>query len=166
MRICGIDPGASGALAFIGDGRDETVYDMPISSMALLSKTVSHEGVFEILKKEDPGIIVLEKQGPQGVTSKKSIFPMGRNYQSLLIGVYRYQQVSNASVEVVTPQKWKRKLGLVADKGATDKDKKKKTADKADQLFPGLIYGKRGGLKDGRSDALMIAWYGRILFDF
>ena len=52
---------------------------------------------------------------------------------------------------------WQKYIGVTA-KG---KDIKKQISEIALKLYPTAnIYGKRGGLLDGRSDALMIAHYG------
>lgn len=63
---------------------------------------------------------------------------------------------------MVKPQQWKKTLGLLGSKGMSQKDKKKLTIGFVKEVFPDAeIAGPKGGIKDGRADALAIAEYGR-----
>lgn len=56
----------------------------------------------------------------------------------------------------VTPKKWQKFIGVTAKGDAI----KKNVAEIAARLYPNAqLHGPRGGLLDGRSDALMIAHY-------
>ncbi|GAA3953591.1 hypothetical protein GCM10022278_10530 [Allohahella marinimesophila] len=64
---------------------------------------------------------------------------------------------------MVRPQDWQAMFGLAT--GEKDKSRKKQQiADKALELYPAAnLYGPKGGLKDGRSDALLIARYAALM---
>jgi len=162
MRVCGIDPGGAGAMATIEGLNVVSVFDMERDLGPITGGALSAEAITRELRESAPEMIVIEKQGPQAVTSKKSIFSLGRNYQALLSGIKPYVSEREAVIVLfVTPQAWKRKLGLTAKRGSTSKEKKMLTANMAENMFPGVAKGPRGGTKDGRADALMIAVYGQ-----
>lgn len=87
--------------------------------------------------------------------SAKSNFGFGRN---LGIVIAIAEIVSRGKFPVkVTPKVWQKFIGVTVKGPAI----KKQVAEIALQLYPTAnILGKRGGLLDGRSDALMIAHYG------
>lgn len=140
----GLDPGKDGAIALVaGDGRLMSITDMP-----------SHpEYIREVLAQyQRDKFVTIEAQQAmpkQGVTS---MFSLGENY-GLLVGIVTGLQIP---YQTVRPQAWMRALGIPA--GAD----KKKHIDVALGLFPtGDFKGPRGGPKDGRADAALIAEYGR-----
>ena len=65
--------------------------------------------------------------------------------------------------DLVNPKEWQKFIGVPAKKKGqvrTSAQLKKIIAEIAERLYPGCeIRGPRGGLLDGRSDALMIAHY-------
>lgn len=57
--------------------------------------------------------------------------------------------------KLVTPQMWKKAMGIGKDK--------RESVEKAVELFPDsayMFYGPRGGLIDGNAEAALIAYYG------
>ena len=87
--------------------------------------------------------------------SAKSNFGFGRNFgiAFAIAGV----AVSGGPVQQVTPKVWQKYIGVTAKGKAV----KQQVAKIAQYLYPQAeLHGKRGGLLDGRSDALMIAYYG------
>ena len=85
--------------------------------------------------------------------SAKSNFGFGKN----LGIVTAIAEIASATVSTVTPKIWQKYIGVTA-KGKTIK---KEVAKIAQGFYPNVeLHGKRGGLLDGRADALMIAHYG------
>jgi hypothetical protein len=86
------------------------------------------------------------------LVSAKSNFSFGYN-----LGVVTTIAIaSNVMVDKVTPKKWQKFIGVTVKGDGIKKD----VAAIATRLYPDAhIYGPRGGLLDGRSDALMIAHY-------
>jgi len=68
--------------------------------------------------------------------------------------------------ELVQPKAWQQAVGIPAKKDRDPQDELKRlVADRAHELYPDAqLYGPRGGLMDGRSDALMIAHYLRLKY--
>ena len=89
--------------------------------------------------------------------SAKSNFSFGYN-----VGVVNTLALaSEVAVDNVMPKKWQKHVGVRA-KG---KDIKKDVASICDRLYPHVsIRGPKGGLQDGKSDALMIAHYASQIF--
>ena len=161
MKIMGIDAGLQGALAWV-DGLKSGVFDMPVEKKIDSQNVVAYHSVFEYINNEMPQMIVLEQQQVQAVTSKRSSFIIGRNYQALLLAINHYANIYGVSVVLVRPAEWKKTLGLIAPKGSSSATKKKITAQFVETVFPKAeIYTPRCRLMDGRSDALAIAEYGR-----
>ncbi len=90
-------------------------------------------------------------------TSAKSNFNFGYN-----TGVVNtVAMAAGVSVEKVTPKKWQKHVGVKAKGKLIKKD----VAGICDRLYPKAgIYGPKGGLLDGRSDALLIAHYASQTF--
>lgn len=168
MKYCGIDCGASGAVAFI-DGLTSTAFDMPVKSSVYGGTVVDLGELFELIYQNSPDFICFEKQAVTSQTGKVAAFAMGRNYQAIIHAIEKYsaQGHKHISIVCVTPQQWKKTLGVMTGKTKDEgkknaKEKKEKTIQLVKSLFPDApIYGKKGGLKDGRCDALAIAEYGR-----
>lgn len=152
MKILGIDPGTTGALALI----DTTmltlaVTDMPIEGSVKGRNITSSALLFHAISQANPDHIFLEEvhamkgEGPVGA------FSFGR-------GVGRIEGVSDALAiprTSVRPQEWKSKLNVKADKD--------QSTTRASQLFPcavKVLYGPRGGAKHGRAEAAMLALFG------
>ena len=151
----GIDCGAKGAVAFVSS-ESVKVFDMPTNSNGI----VDTYGLYIMIQNNIGGktIIGIEEQGVKGnLTSRKSAFIMGRNYQAVINAV---QDTTNASIIYIKPQQWKKTLGVLGTSAMSVNEKKKITAELVKDVFPNAdIFGKRGGLKDGRADALAIAEY-------
>ena len=88
--------------------------------------------------------------------SAKSNFSFGRNVQT----PFTLLDIAGLEPTLVQPKKWQKAVG-VTSKG---KDIKKNVAQICTSLYPqAQIYGPKGGLMDGRSDACMIAYYSYLL---
>ena len=158
MVYIGIDPGKTGAVAFIDDCQGEpdhiSLHDMPLDD----SGRVDACGLLNRLQNAGGHVICfLEKSQAmpgQGVTST---FNYGTGYGSILACL----QIANVPFQEVHPMSWKKEFTLVK------KDKSDSVAV-ASRLFPQafsrLRREKRGGgeiLLHGRAEALLLAEYCR-----
>jgi crossover junction endodeoxyribonuclease RuvC len=140
----GIDPGKRGSLAVIDD-------DYNVLELIDYHENIASD-MIKLKYKYTIKMGALEKVASmpgQGVTS---VFSFGVNFgfwQGML-------EALGIPFVLVRPQEWQKGLGLPKDK----KDRKKAIAHSAKTRFPSAeLYGPKGGLLDGRSDALMIASY-------
>jgi hypothetical protein len=148
MRICGIDPGVNGALCVL-DSKDP-------AHVALLD--LQKYSIFEAatwLHKQAVTTIWIEDVHSLFGMSAKSNFGFGRNL-GIVIAISEIV-LSGAEIQTVTPKIWQKFIGITA-KGPLIK---KQVGQVASALYPAAnIRGPKGGLLDGRSDALMICHYG------
>lgn len=146
--IIGIDPGKSGAAAIITTGdrpAPVTVADWTgEADMTCMLKDVwlLHDVRLSVVEE-------VHSMPGQGVVST---FSFGKNYGwwlGLLAGL-------GIPTITVRPQTWmKHVLPIRTKPGKTP------SLDAASRLFPGVpLAGPRGGAKDGRADALLLAFWG------
>lgn len=171
----GIDPGLDGAVAYLSGDGTLRVWDMPLRVASVTRKKRKRKDkktgeviekmvdatrmeidgyvladIIDEIKYEGAKIFVekVQSMSKQGVTS---MFNFGSSF-GIIRGV-----LEGAGLEytLVTPQKWKKALGVTSNKEVT--------GGRAIELFPGydnLWFGKNGGLMDGRFEAALIAYYG------
>ena len=138
----GIDPGAGGAAALIDqDCKVHMLKDWPGDEIAAakLIKELKDEKIYAAIEK-------VHSMPKQGVVS---MFKFGTNF-----GIWRMgMAMADIPFVLVPPQRWQ--------KGIIHKAQDKKPAlVAAARLFPKAeLYGPRGGGKDGRADALLIAYW-------
>lgn len=160
MRIVGIDPGNTGAIAIIDNNVLAGVYDMPTLVTEGKGKTKSgkvkkhvvlHEHELRSLftKLLPIDMIFLEKAQSMPGQGAAGTFNYACSYgiiRGLCVGL-------NIPYTLIHPATWKRKVMADMDKG------KDAAIVRAQQLFPKADIGK----KDGRAEALLIAVYGKQL---
>jgi hypothetical protein len=139
--ICGIDPGAKGAIALLDDGYAE-IYDMP-----MLGKEVNGTEIADIFSEFKPAHIWLEQVNSFGM-GRTSAFNFGQQ-MGILKGVFQSLLIPYT---LVTPQKWQKHFS----KGS-DKDHSRLLATR---LYPQLADKFKRKKDDGRAEALLIAKYG------
>ena len=153
----GIDPGKSGAVAVINNNQNILLLeDWPgneIAAASIIRDLIKaypdhHSDTYEYSIKA--AIERSQSMPGQGV---RSMFVFGTNY-GIWQGVLAAFQIPFI---IPTPQAWQ--------KGIISKAKDKKPAlAAASRMFPlAELYGPRGGGKDGRADALLIADFCRRL---
>ena len=150
MRVCGIDPGANGAIAILDSKNPDSV-----ALLDLKKTTINniHNWLHSQLRFRGSEIWVEDIHSMYGM-SAKSNFSFGRNLGSILAIT---ELLKGIPPKTVTPKVWQKYVGVTAKGKAI----KKQVAKIAQYLYPQAeLHGKRGGLLDGRSDALMIAYYG------
>lgn len=144
--ICAIDPGYTGAIAFLSDdGVLIEIVDMPV---------IKHDGKTRIVATELAAILdirsqfishlVIERVGArpgQGVTS---MFNFGYG-AGVIEGVCAALFIP---YDHVLPQTWKRQMGVGADKGAC--------RALCQKLWPGAADKFRRVKDDGRADAALL----------
>lgn len=155
--ITGIDPGLSGAFAFLDiEAFTIQIVDMPTNEFATSTKNkteVDPYGIVDVLDGREIMHTYLEEvfSSPQmGVTSA---FNFGEG-KGMLRGVIAALGIPLTQVR---PATWKKEMRVPADKKAT--------VMRASQLIPGaapMFKGPRGGLYDGRAEASLIAMYGAM----
>ena len=150
MRLCGIDPGANGAIAILDSKNPDSV-----ALLDLKKTTINniHDWLHSQLRFRGSEIWVEDIHSMYGM-SAKSNFSFGRNLGSILAIT---ELLKGIPPKTVTPKVWQKYIGVTAKGKAI----KKQVAKIAQYLYPQAeLHGKQGGLLDGRSDALMIAYYG------
>ena len=150
----GIDPGASGAIACISSDEFLWVHDWPGDEIAAAT-IIRH---FINIKSDNIIYAALEKVHSMPREGVSSAFKFGTAY-GIWRGILAAFQIPFMQP---TPQAWQKGI---PDRGTGDK-KKAKTAivTYASQCFPSaapFLRGPKGGIKDGRADALMIAEWRR-----
>lgn len=149
MKI-GIDPGNTGAIAFIGDDkRLVRVYDMPL--MAHGKKNQINPAALSLIFQQErenagniPMMAYVEEVAAmpgQGVTS---MFNFGMGY-GVIKGVLAAMKIPFV---LVKPRAWKARCGLIGK----DKDNARTVAQ---QMYPTAPLGRKKDV--GRADAILIA---------
>jgi hypothetical protein len=141
----GIDPGASGAIAAVDvEGRIREIHDWPGNEIAAVM-------VFEKLYSKRVIGAAIEANHGRGGMSSSSMFNFGKN-EGIWRGILAAYQVPFIEVK---PAQWQKGFFKKADG-------KKAALNVCCRLYPSqnkLFFGPKGGKKDGRCDALLIARY-------
>jgi crossover junction endodeoxyribonuclease RuvC len=141
----GVDPGKSGAVALLdGAGELIDVYDMPVVGGLVSAKLLADA---EDWANEMHGTVVIEdvhSMPKQGVASS---FDFGRS-KGVVEGVFAG---AGRPLRYVSPAKWKKALGLTADKGTARR--------RAIELWPNHAAKFSRAKDDGRAEAALIAWW-------
>jgi len=154
----GVDPGAQGYLCLLDTTFNNITY--------MLNPSESHDDVYQfqltlrqIVSEHHIMGIAIEDVHSIHRMSAKSNFTFGRNVErvnAILQCTFR-----DVDIEKVTPKVWQKAVGAPSRKFLNDRMKLKQAiADIAEAIYPHAdLYGPKGGLKDGKADALMIAHY-------
>lgn len=150
MKILGIDPGATGALALLDGETLLDVLDMPVVEIVVSKKNrkiVSPTLVAETIKTLAPDRIMLEKVGTRPGEGAVGAFSFGRSF-GIVEGVIAALGVP---MEYTYPAAWKRALGVPADKGGA--------RNRAMALWPQAAKSFARVKDDGRAEACLIALF-------
>jgi len=151
----GIDPGQKGAIAVVTFDGEFTIVDMPLMPD---KKAVDVKKLYSFVHyymASSSCFLILEKAQPMPKQDVTGVFSYGLSYGKLLSTI----EILEVPFQEVRPQKWKKEFSLKSDK--------KQSVDAALKLFPkakDLLITKRGALKDGRAEALLMAEYGRRIY--
>ena len=153
----GIDPGLDGAIAYIQHGGLIGALDMPTYTVKVAGKTRRAIDEHALRALLDHGLygpyvdmVNIEQQSTRPGQSAQSVLKTGYGY-GLIIGVV---VGLGHPYRIVTPKQWKKPYGLT--------DNKAESVALAAELWPDMaehFYGPRGGGKDGRAEAALIAEY-------
>lgn len=154
----GIDSGLNGAISWC-IGNVLGVEDNP----TIGGKIIDYDGVYQLVDsiycKAGDAKIVVTIEEPNG--KRMSHFAKGSHTGALSLGksigswMLAWRSLG-ATVVPVEPDKWKRTMGVTADKQTS--------MAACERLFPqskSMIYGPRGGALDGRAESILIMEYGR-----
>ena len=156
--VVGVGPGIAGAIAFI-DASDGSVrvFDLPIIKRkknykdARTKTRIDAPALLEICSPFNIHAAWIEQVYASPQMGVVSAFTFGENFgaaQAVL-------SLVAAQVHPVEPNVWKSRMRVPADK--------EKSVVRACQLFEdgrAAFTGPKGGLKDGRAEACLIAFYG------
>lgn len=143
--ILGIDPGASGAIAFYFPAHPErmAVEDMPIAAGEVDAITLAKR-----IATMAPDLAFLERVNAMPGQGVSSTFKFGRAY-GVVLGV---MGAAGIPLHLVTPAKWKGHLRLSSDK--------EQARALALRLFPACSEHFKRKKDHGRAEAALIARYG------
>ena len=159
MIFTGIDPGKGGAIAVLADdGLVVALDDCPLDIIGDIDcqacSTLFPAGGQVVIE----AVHAMSHAGPDG----RRIVPASDFQFGVSLGIWLgIAGAKGASPILVSPQKWKNAMlkGMASGKESS--------VILARQLFPvqlQKLVGPRGGLKDGRAEALLLAEYGRRLW--
>jgi hypothetical protein len=143
-----MDPGTRGAMCVLdsNDPAHIALFDFHLNTIYDAAKWLHDQNV---------NVIWLEKIHAFPGMAAKSSFGFGRSY-GIAMSICEIGTKGLLPKSVV-PRVWQKHIGITA-KGSMIK---KQVAQVASTIYPAAnIRGPKGGLIDGRSDALMIAHYG------
>lgn len=148
----GIDPGAKGSICALLPSEGKAIFkdptDKPLEILEWLYQLKEQEGIRVIMVEDVHSIFGM---------SAKSNFSFGYNVGT----VNTLAMATGETVDRVAPKKWQKEIG-VKSKG---KAIKQEVAQICDRLYPNVcIRGPKGGLLDGKSDALMLAHYAYLKY--
>jgi crossover junction endodeoxyribonuclease RuvC len=150
-RVCGLDPGFSGALAFLHDSGAVTVYPVPI-----LAGEFDELAFRALLDGANPGLVVMEKVHARPGNGVVSMFRFGQIYGSLISSI----KLLRFRLELVAPQTWKAEV--LRD---TERDKQA-AIDYCARAYPQASLMLPGARKPSHdiADAICLAEYGQRKF--
>ena len=151
MRIIGIDPGLSGAIAILDNNKVVGIYDMPVMAEGKKNKRqLNSAQLVNIIKdnintKEEITVVVeqVNAMPGQGVTS---MFNFGQTFGAIK-GVCA---ALNLSIFFVRPSKWKRHFELI-------NSSKDSSRTKVIEMYPSLSRQLSKKKDVNKSDAILIA---------
>ena len=144
MRMAGIDPGKSGAIAFLpGD----LIFDMPVMQWGK-RETVDGVALADLFREHCPDHVFIERVNSMPKQGVASSFAFGQSF-GIAIGVVAALQIAHT---FVTPQQWKKDMRVSSEKNAA--------RARASQLMPALSHNWPLVKHHGRAEAALIASYG------
>lgn len=165
QTFIGIDPGLRGAIGVLNsDGCMEAVWDLPTRQSGARTRRTQVDvdalwSIFNhwLVQYPDP---VVRLEWP--TTRPNEAAEASKNFGVGLGQLEAMATAAGLSLDKVAPNKWKADLGLPGKK--KDKLAGRKACEFCEKWVETtsktLLYGPRGGPRDGRAEALLIAWHG------
>lgn len=150
ITYIGIDPGLSGALAWLRPG-GLSIIDMPTLTIGRGGKRkreLDPDALANLLR-DDPGHAVIEDVHAMPGQGVSSVFSFGST-KGTIIGILAALQIPRSKV---SPAVWKKALRVPADKDGA--------RARASELFPASSHLWARVKDDGRAEAALIAEWGR-----
>lgn len=152
--IIAIDPGITGAVAFINDSyRPISVHDIPVMAKASgKGQQLNGRELSDMIRTTYaslPDLALVEKVSAMPGQGVSSVFSFGKS-AGIIEGVL---DALGIPYRMVTPQKWKRAAGLTG----TEKDAARAMCIRQ---YPHLAYMLTRKKDIGRADAILIGMYG------
>lgn len=148
--IVGIDPGLSGAIAFLRPDGFLSVLDMPTTKIKVSGKQraiIDLNRLVERFDRADIQLVMIEQVSTRPRESCTSALKIGEGF-----GIIKGAVAANYhKLEVTQPQVWKKQLCVPKDKNAA--------RARASELMPGAAHKWYLVKHDGRAEAAMIALY-------
>ena len=160
MKIIGIDPGLSGAIAILENNKVLRIFDMPVMSEGKKNKRQINSALLvNILKdnisnNEEISVVIeqVNAMPGQGVTS---MFNFGQSF-GVLKGICSALQLS---MFFVRPAKWKKYHNLI-------NSNKDSSRTKAIEIFPYISHELSRKKDSNKADAILIASFFYKSLDF
>jgi len=151
MKIFGIDPGLSGAIAILSDNKVINIFDMPVMSEGKKNKKqLNSAQLVNIIKDytndDEEKVVVVEQVNAmpgQGVTS---MFNFGQTFGAIK-GICAALKLP---IYFVRPSKWKKHFNLI-------NSSKDSSRTKVIEMYPSLSNQLSKKKDVNRSDAILIA---------
>lgn len=150
LRIVGIDPGKTGALALFVDGTASGVFDMPLGVHGVDGKAV-HEQLMRWKVDE----VYIERTHAMPRNGSKAAFSQGDSNGALRTAVH----IAGVPLIWVTPLDWQRSAGLGIS-GLTEIERKRRSRMRAIELCPSMADWLNRAKDHNRAEALLIARFG------
>jgi len=152
MNVLGIDPGLTGALAWLTpDGQLLEVSDMPTLDGEVSAALLAND---DEITRSRVAVAVLEWPGLMPKNGAKSARSMGMSLATMT-AVFA---VRGIPCHRVTPAHWKNQMGLNAA-GATDAVKKEAARQLAIRLWPEHVESFKRKKDAGRAEAALLAYW-------
>lgn len=146
--MIGIDPGVAGAAAIVDHAGGADVVDLPMLRVHS-KKYVDAFELRKLIEKHAPRLIVIELAGARRMQGVQSVTQTWLVYG----GIVATALTTGVPIEIVSPLKWKRELGLI---GATKEASRKKAL----RFFPALAHELRFKKHHNRAEGLLLAKWG------
>lgn len=164
MISIGIDPGLTGAIAFV-DHRSCVVADlptMPLPGNGTITRKIDGRAFVELLRRHtipgEPVQVFVEQVGTMG--GGKSGASAQGSLMRTLGAIEAVLECMRMPPQTVSPQKWKKFYDLI-DSAAKDAERKKASLIKARELYPALqATDLRLARSHNRAEAILIAHWG------
>lgn len=148
--ILGVDPGLSGALAFLSD--ELLIWDIPTLEITRNNKKkrqINLSALLFILTENKADHCFLESVNAMPGQGVSSMFQMGRGFGQVEMAL----MACKIPVTYITPQVWKKHYGLSKDKDAS--------RQRASQLMPQWAHNFDLKKHADRAEASLLALYGK-----
>lgn len=155
MRVVGIDPGKTGALAHVDLDCMQVIdlIKMPVHDSVDGKLIADPRAVFELITTWSPTFVVLEHVGSRPHDGSAASWSFGHGF-GLLLGALQIAFGDEHRVTLVRPSKWKGALGL--------SNRKRDSLAMARGLFPAVSdMLTRVTVDDGKAEALLLTEYHR-----